>query len=164
MKHFSNINKWQSIVEIDLEKNAWFEMHFCISFLSLLLMQTATENLWMMKSISRKLDPLTTHEKKFPTYEIPTRKRFRLTKYSREKISDPSNTLRKKFQTHEYPQEKFVAHKIPTRKKFRPTKYLQEKISDPQIPTRKISDPQNTHEKKILDPRNTHEGTMAGWY
>ena len=35
------------------------------------------------------LDPQNTHEKKFETHEIPTKKYFRPTKYPQEKISDP---------------------------------------------------------------------------
>ena len=34
-------------------------------------------------------DPRNTHEKKFLTHEIPTRKGFGLTKYPREKVLDP---------------------------------------------------------------------------
>ena len=34
-------------------------------------------------------DPQNTHEKKFETHEIPTKKYFRPTKYPQEKISDP---------------------------------------------------------------------------
>ena len=69
-------------------------------------------NLWIMKSAMIKqigpakypretiLDPRNTHEKNFWTYEIPTRKNVRptkyqifvLTKYPQEKISDPRNT------------------------------------------------------------------------
>ena len=88
-------------------------------------MQPATENLWIMKSITRKNNW---------TQEIPTRKssdqvylrrnfgptnthkeNFVPTKYPQEKISDPRKTHEKKVWTYE----------IFTRKNFRPTKYPQ---------------------------------------
>ena len=50
----------------------------------------------------KNLNSRNTHEKKFATYEISTRKNW-----------DPCNTLDKKFGTHE----------IPTRKNLKPTKY-----------------------------------------
>ena len=84
---------------------------FAFLFLSLLLMQPATENLWIMKSITRKNNW---------TQEIPTRKssdqvylrknfgptntheeNFGPTKYPQEKILNPRKTHEEKFWTHE---------------------------------------------------------------
>ena len=48
-------------------------------------------------------DPRNTHEKKFGTHEIPTRKNLGPTKYRREKIWDPRNTYKKKFGILEIP-------------------------------------------------------------
>ena len=38
--------------------------------------------------------------------KIPTRKCFRLMKYTRQKVLDPQNTYEKKFETHEIPTRK----------------------------------------------------------
>ena len=57
-----------------------------------------------------------THEIKFWTHEIPTRKNLRPMKY---------------------PVIKSWTHEIPTRKKFEPAKYPREKIWDPRIHKRK---------------------------
>ena len=95
---------------IDLEKNTWVEMYFCIS----VFVGVAQKNLWITKSTSRKkikptkypwekdLDPQNTHQENLGTHDTPTRKTFRPTntheenigptKYPREKISDPWNT------------------------------------------------------------------------
>ena len=47
------------------------------------------------------LDTRNTHEKKFETHEIPTRKKLGHTIYPREKIWDLRNTHKKNFRTHE---------------------------------------------------------------
>ena len=47
------------------------------------------------------LDPQSTHEKKFWTHEIPTRKNVGPTEYSQEKMLDPRNTNEKIFRIHE---------------------------------------------------------------
>ena len=83
-----------------------------------------------------------TNEIKFETM----RKKFGPTKYPPEKILEPGNT-----------------HEIPTRKNLGPTKYPREKILVYEIPTRKIQDPRNTHEK-IFGPMKyprRHDYTMA---
>ena len=69
------------------------------------------------------LDPQSTHEKKFWTHEIPTRKNFGPTTYLREKILDPRNTYEKKFWTHGIPTRKNFGptHEIPMRKYFEST-------------------------------------------
>ena len=55
-----------------------------------------------MKMLTRKnLDPRNTHDKKFQTHEISTRKNLGPTKYPREKTLDPRNTHEKKVRTHE---------------------------------------------------------------
>ena len=70
------------------------------------------------------LDLRNTHRKKFVTQEIPTRKRFRPTKYPQQKSLDPRHSHNKKFWTH----------KIPARKDFGPLKYPQKQMTrDPQI-------------------------------
>ena len=61
------------------------------------------------------MDQQNTHEEKFRSHEIHTRKNFGSTKYSQEKISEPQNIHEKKIRTH----------KILTRKIFELTKYLQ---------------------------------------
>ena len=94
----------------------WFEIYFCISVFVTLAPAASS-----LKSLNQ---------------EINYKKKNEPTKYSREKRSDPRNTHKKKFRTHEYPRENFG-----------PIKYSGEKISDPL----------NTHEKKNLDPRNTYE-------
>ena len=62
-----------------------------------------------------------THERKFWTHKISTRKSLGPTKHPREKKLDTQNTHMKKIETHE----------IPTRKNFEPTKYPREKILNP---------------------------------
>ena len=64
------------------------------------------------------------HDQKYWTHEIPTRKNFGPTSYPQEKILDPREKILDPRHTHE---EKFWTHKIPTRKKFGPTKYPREK-------------------------------------
>ena len=66
------------------------------------------------------LDPRNTHEKKFETHKISTRKNLGPTKYPPEKILHPRNIHQKKFGTHE----------LSTIKKLRPTKYPRENILD----------------------------------
>ena len=65
-----------------------------------------------------------THERKFWTHEIPTRKNLGPAKYPRGKTLDPRNTHEKKIcdplNTH---QKIFWTHEIPMRKIFGPTKY-----------------------------------------
>ena len=84
MKHFSNKINGQLLYSIekiirDLKRISVF------LFLSLLLMQPGTENLWITKSISRKkIQPTNNHEKNFGSE-----------KYSREKISNSLNTHEK---------------------------------------------------------------------
>ena len=66
-----------------------------------------------------------TLEKKNMTHKMPTRKKFKASKYSpkKKKKSDPRNTHEKKFRTGEIPtRQKFRAHKILKRKNFGPTK------------------------------------------
>lgn len=61
-------------------------------------------------STRKNFEP-TTYQRNFSwTCKIPTRKKFRLMKYPRKKITDPRNTREKKFHTHE----------IAMRKNFRP--------------------------------------------
>ena len=69
--------------------------------MSLSLMRSATEN----KEV--------THERKFRTHEIPTRKNLGPTKYPGESFLGPRNT-------HE---QKFWPHEIPTSRNFGLTKY-----------------------------------------
>ena len=67
------------------------------------------------------------------THELFTRKNFRATKYSREKILNLRNTHERKSWTYEIPtrkilnprntqEKKFWTHETATRKKFIPTK------------------------------------------
>ena len=58
----------------------------------LFLMQPTTENYEI------------THERKFWTHEIPTRKNLGPTKYPKEKIWDSPNTHGKKFRPTKYPR------------------------------------------------------------
>ena len=116
-----------TIVEIDLEKNTWFEMYFCIS-----VSVTPSHVAGNWKSLNQEIRP----EKKKWTHKILTRKTFGLTKYPREKVFSQRNTQEKKFRTDEipkYPREqisdprinhkkKVWTYKKPTRKNFRPTK------------------------------------------
>ena len=51
------------------------------------------------------MNPQNTHEKKFGTHEIPTRRNWGPTKYPREKIEDPQNTHWKKLMTHKLPMK-----------------------------------------------------------
>ena len=78
-----------TIVEIDLEY-AQFQIYLCIS---VILSHAANKR----KSLNHEIS----HEKTYRTHEIPTRKYFGRTKYSREKIFDPRSTHEKKFRTHE---------------------------------------------------------------
>ena len=79
-----------AVVEIYLEYNARFEMYLSISVFCHSLVQPTTENLWIIRSATKKkLEPQNIHEKKICTQEIPTRKTFGATKYPQEKISDP---------------------------------------------------------------------------
>ena len=67
----------------------------------------------MKYSREKTLYSRNTHEKKFRTYEIPTRKKFGQTKYSqdtkypREYILNPRNTHEKIFWAHEIPEKTF---------------------------------------------------------
>ena len=47
------------------------------------------------------MDPRNTHERKFWTHEIPTRKNLEPTQYPRENILEPRNTHEKNFRSHE---------------------------------------------------------------
>ena len=76
-----------TIVEINLEKNTWFELCFCITVF--VTLAHAASNL---KSLND---------------EINYRKKNGPTKYSREKYSDPWNTQEKKFRIHEHPRKNF---------------------------------------------------------
>ena len=69
-------------------------MYFC--FLSLFLVQSTTENLWITKlaTINKKLDPQNTNEKKSWIHELVMRKKEK---------KDLQNTHEKKFPTHEIP-------------------------------------------------------------
>ena len=67
----------------------------------------------MKYSREKTLYSRNTHEKKFRTYEITTRKKFGQTKYSqdtkypREYILNPRNTHEKIFWAHEIPEKTF---------------------------------------------------------
>ena len=65
-------------------------LYFC--FLSLFLMQPATEILWITKSTTQKIGPTKYSREKFWTHEYP-----------REKLLEPRNTLKKNFWAHEIP-------------------------------------------------------------
>ena len=82
---------------------------------------------------NKKLKPQNTHEKENWTHEIPTRKHFGPTKYTREKILDPRNTHGKNYWTH--------------------TKYQSDKISDPR----------NTRKGTITRWYETHETHNDTW-
>ena len=90
--------------------------------MSLFLMRPATENheivhqrkFWTTK---KNLGPTkyprekmcylqNTHKEKFRTHEIPKRKYFELTKYSREKILDPRNLAHSQKLLHHYQHSK----------------------------------------------------------
>ena len=82
-----------------------------------------------------------THERKFWTHKIPTRKNLGPKKHPREKT----------LNTRKIHVKKFGIHEIPTRRYFRPTK----------SPLENILDLQTTHEKKFW----THEiPTKARWH
>ena len=66
----------------------------------------------------KNLNPRNTHNKKFPTHELPTRKTFGPMKYPWETFLNLRNTHQKKSWTHE----------ISTRGKFASTKYSQVNI------------------------------------
>ena len=103
MKHLSNIKRTYSCWNrYGTEDTGWEAvMYFC--FLSLFLIQPATENLWITKLATRKkLDTQNTHEKKFQTHKTPSRKNFGSTKYHEKNI---------------------WTNKISTRKNLRPTKH-----------------------------------------
>ena len=89
----------------------------------------------MLNPLEKISGPWDTHEKKFCTHEIPTRKNFGPTKYPREKTLDTRNT----HKTRNTPENIFWTHEIPTRKYFGPTKYP----------------------RKHFGARHTDEGTMA---
>ena len=90
-------------------------MRFC--FLSLFLMQITIETLWIRKLAREKknLDPQnnhkkisdlrSTHEKKFRSHKVPTKKNLGATKYPREKMLDPQNihegTMVRRRETHD---------------------------------------------------------------
>ena len=99
------------------------------------LMWSATEN----KEV--------THERKFRTHEIPTRKNLGPTKYPRKKTGTHEIPRRKFFGPTKYPrakilaprnthEQKFWAHEIPTKARWR----------DGTKPTR----PMMTHDPRIL--------------
>ena len=135
MKYFSNVNRNDSCWNRFGIKYTVWDLFTYFRFLSLFLMQPATESLWIRKlAIREKLNPWNTHEKKSRTQEIPMRKEI-------FKYFDPRNTHDKKILTHE----------IPTRNNFGPMKY----------PREKCLDPGNTHEKNFL----THEiPAKARWH
>ena len=118
MKDLSNINRIHKI-----RKPIWNRIRsFKYISVPLFLLRPTTEN-----------------------YEIPTRKNFRLTKYPREKISDPQNTHEKNFGTNEKKflnpgnthKKKFWTHKIPTKKILEPRNTKENKFWTNEIPTRK---------------------------
>ena len=70
-------------------------MYFCISvnWKSLNHEISREEKAWNQEIPTKKmLDLRNTHMKKFGTQEIPTRKRFRPTKYPQQKILDPRHS------------------------------------------------------------------------
>ena len=73
-----------------------------------------TKNFGPMKwTREKKLNPQNSHEKKFWTIEIPTKKKFGSTKNPREKILDQLNTHEKISRTNDK----------PTRRSFSTTKH-----------------------------------------
>ena len=123
MKYVSNINRTENYWnQFGVEYAVWDAyMYFC--FLSLFVMQPKTENLWIIKLVTRrkKLVSQNTNEKKNWTYEIPT-----------EKIG-PTKFLRDKFlNTRNIHEKKIWAHEISTKKNFGYSNHLREQISDPQ--------------------------------
>ena len=111
------IYKRLEIVEIDFEKNMWFEMYICVSLF--VTLAHAGSN-W--KSLNHKIN----HKKK--AHEIHMRKYLGHMKCSKEKGLDSQNTNKKKFRTHEYPREKIADPQIPTRKILDPRNTHEKKI------------------------------------
>ena len=73
-------------------------MYFCISvFVTLAYATSNLKSLSHEINYKEKMGARNNHEKKILTHEIPTRKNFGPTTYSREKNSDPNNTHEKKF-------------------------------------------------------------------
>ena len=135
---FQHKQNWQSLKSIWQLEYAVLDVFMCFCFLSLILMQPKTENLWTTKYPRQKiLDPRNTPEKKIWTHEITRRKtfgprktlekNFGFTKYPLEKNLDPRNNQEKNFWTHERPS-RFT--KYPLEKNFLPTKYPREKTLD----------------------------------
>ena len=100
------IYKRLAIVEIDFEKNMWFEMYICVSLFVTLAHAGSS---W--KSLNHKIN----HKKK--AHEIHMRKNSRPAKYpwikylghmkcSKEKGLDPQNTREKNFGPTKHPREK----------------------------------------------------------
>ena len=141
MKCISNRNRGENCwSQIGIEYTVW-DVFIYFYFLSLFIMQPTTENRWITKLATRK---------NTWSHEIPMRKKFAPKNYSRERNLDPRSTHEKKN----------WARKIPTRITFESTKYPREIIWTHEIPTRKILDPQFTHEKIVL----IHEkSTKALW-
>ena len=114
---FQHKQNWQLLKSIWQLEYAVLDVFMCFCFLSLILMQPKTENLWTTKYQRQKiLDPRNTPEKKIWTHEIPG-----------EKLLDPRNNQEKNFWTHERPS-RFT--KYPLEKNFLPTKYPREKTLD----------------------------------
>ena len=100
MEHFYNTNNWQLLKSM-WKRTCGLRCIFVFLFLSLLLMQPATENLCITKSTTRKkIVPTKYPREKLWTHKVPTRKKFGPTN-THEKILDPRNTHEKKFWAQE---------------------------------------------------------------
>ena len=102
-----------------------FQIYFCVTFRPVaynwklqkypqVIISSPRETFLLTKYPHEKnLKPQNTHEKRFWTHQIPTRKNLRPTKRWQEKISGTRNNLKKKIETNE----------ISAWKNFGPTKY-----------------------------------------